>query len=63
MNKCDVCGTEWESQTQNHRRGQDCVQVLAAEVAKLKLETKKLDELLNKLFTELGKLVPTMRKK
>lgn len=41
MTCCDVCGTEWDPRTQEHRRGIDCASGLAAAIAGVTSQLKK----------------------
>jgi len=44
LQKCDVCEVEWDSQTQNHRRGTDCVAIIGVRVQGFERLVKSLQE-------------------
>lgn len=44
INRCDICEIEWDSETQNHRRGPDCVSIIGARVQGFERLIKSLQE-------------------
>jgi hypothetical protein len=66
VNFCDVCGTEWDPRSADHKRGIDCASGLAAAIAgvqaQLKMTLKHVQELEAEYKTEKEEILDTFRR-